>query len=102
VYLGAKRRYINTLPFLSFPYKSAAHIDSPDGGIGKTCLGGGMHCPSASSLFLSRFFTFLTSLLLFECFYKALSLKIIISVYSNNKREERLIIGGFIAVFTFR
>jgi len=39
-------------------YKSAAHIDSPDGGIGKTCLGGGMHCPSASSLFLSRFYVF--------------------------------------------
>jgi len=30
-------------------YKSAAHTDSPDGGAGKTCLGGGMHCPSASS-----------------------------------------------------
>jgi len=28
-------------------HKSAAHIDSPDGGTGKTCLGGGMHCPSA-------------------------------------------------------
>jgi len=25
------------------------HIDSLDGGTGKTCLGGGMHCPSASS-----------------------------------------------------
>jgi len=24
-------------------YKSAAHTDSPDGGTGKTCLGGGMH-----------------------------------------------------------
>ena len=30
--------------------KSAAHTDSPDGETGKTCLGGGMHCPSASSL----------------------------------------------------
>jgi len=30
-------------------HKSAAHTDSPDGGIGKTSLGGGMHCPSASS-----------------------------------------------------
>jgi len=30
-------------------HKSAAHTDSPDGGTGKTCLGGGMHCPSASS-----------------------------------------------------
>jgi len=31
-------------------HKSAAHNDAPDGGTGKTCLGGGMHCPSASSL----------------------------------------------------
>jgi len=31
-------------------YKSAAHTDSPDGGTSKTCLGGGMHCPSASSI----------------------------------------------------
>ena len=33
-------------------HKSAgctAYNDSPDGGTGKTCLGGGMHCPSASS-----------------------------------------------------
>jgi len=30
-------------------HKSAAHTDSPDGGTGKTCLGGGIHCPSASS-----------------------------------------------------
>jgi len=29
--------------------KSAAHTDSPDGGTGKTCLGGGMHCPITSS-----------------------------------------------------
>jgi len=29
--------------------KSAAHTDTPDGVTGKTCLGGGMHCPSASS-----------------------------------------------------
>jgi len=29
--------------------KSTAHTDSPDGGTGKTCLGGGMHCPIASS-----------------------------------------------------
>jgi len=28
--------------------KAAAHTDSPDGGTGTTCLGGGMHCPSAS------------------------------------------------------
>jgi len=27
-----------------------AHTDSPDGGTGKTYLGRGMHCPSASSL----------------------------------------------------
>ena len=25
-------------------HKSAARTDSPDGGAGKTCLGGGMHC----------------------------------------------------------
>jgi len=30
-------------------HKSAAHTDSPDGSTGKTCLGGGMHCPIASS-----------------------------------------------------
>jgi len=31
-------------------HKSAAYnTDSPDGGTGKTCLGGGMHCPRASS-----------------------------------------------------
>jgi len=30
-------------------HKSAAHTDLPDGGTGKTCLGEGMHCPSASS-----------------------------------------------------
>ena len=30
-------------------HKSAAHTDSPDGGTGKTCLDGGVHCPSASS-----------------------------------------------------
>ena len=29
-------------------HKSAAHDDSPDGGTGKTCLGGGMHCSTAS------------------------------------------------------
>ena len=30
-------------------HKSAAHTDWPDDGTGKTCLGGGMHCPSASN-----------------------------------------------------
>jgi len=30
-------------------HKSAAHTDSPYGGTGKTRLGGGMQCPSASS-----------------------------------------------------
>ena len=30
-------------------HKFGAHTDSPDGGTGKTCLGGGMHCPIASS-----------------------------------------------------
>jgi len=33
-------------------HKSAARTDSPDGGTGKTCLGGGMHCPSASGCIL--------------------------------------------------
>jgi len=32
-----------------YGHKYAAHIDSPEGGTGKTCLGGGMHCPGASS-----------------------------------------------------
>jgi len=36
-------------------HKSAVYTDSPDGGTGKTCLGGGMHCPTASS---SRVFSF--------------------------------------------
>jgi len=31
-------------------HKSAAHTDLPDGGTGKTCLGRGVHCPSASSI----------------------------------------------------
>ena len=30
-------------------HKSAADTDSSDGGTGKTCLGGGMHCAIASS-----------------------------------------------------
>jgi len=30
-------------------HKYAVHTDSPDGGTGKTCLGGDMHCPRASS-----------------------------------------------------
>jgi len=30
-------------------HKSAAHADAPDGGTGKTCLSGGIPCPSASS-----------------------------------------------------
>ena len=29
--------------------KSAAYTDSQDGGTGKTCLDGGLHCPSAFS-----------------------------------------------------
>ena len=33
-------------------HESAIHTDSPDGGTGKTCLGGGMHCPSAFSRYL--------------------------------------------------
>ena len=31
-------------------HKSAAHTDLTDDGTGKTYLGGGMHCPSVSSL----------------------------------------------------
>ena len=30
-------------------HKSAARTDSPYVGTGKTCLGGGIHCPIASS-----------------------------------------------------
>ena len=30
-------------------HKSAAHTDSSDGSTDKPCLGGGMHCLSASS-----------------------------------------------------
>jgi len=30
-------------------HKSAAYTDSADAGSGKTCLAGGMHCPSGSS-----------------------------------------------------
>jgi len=30
-------------------HRFPAHTDSPDGGTGKTCLGGGMLCPGASS-----------------------------------------------------
>jgi len=36
-------------------HKSGAHTDSPDGGTGKTCFGGGMHCVSASSCLKLRF-----------------------------------------------
>jgi len=32
-------------------HKSAAHTYSPDGGTDKTCLGGCMLCPSASSYY---------------------------------------------------
>jgi len=32
-------------------HKSAAVTDSLDGDTGKTCLGGGMHCPIASSYY---------------------------------------------------
>ena len=33
-------------------HKSAAPADLSDGSAGKTCLGGGMHCPNASSYYL--------------------------------------------------
>jgi len=42
-------------------HKFSAYIDSPDGGTGKRCLGGGMHCLSASSFRLSKM------LVKFEC-----------------------------------
>jgi len=32
-------------------HKCTVHTDSPDGDTGKTCLGGGMHCPRASSYY---------------------------------------------------
>jgi len=32
-------------------HKSAVHTDLPDG-TGKTCFGGGMHCPNATSFVL--------------------------------------------------
>jgi len=32
-------------------HKSVAHNDAPDGDNSKTCLGGGMYCPSASSYY---------------------------------------------------
>jgi len=38
--------------------KSPAYTDSPDGGTRKTCLGRGMHCPSASTLCLKKRPTF--------------------------------------------
>ena len=38
-------------------HKYAAHTDSPDGGTGKACLGGGMHCPGAYSLASGLFTT---------------------------------------------
>jgi len=37
-------------------HKSAAHTNSSDGGTGKACLGGGMHCPSASSFMCDKSF----------------------------------------------
>jgi len=39
-------------------HKSATHTHSPDGGTGKTCLVGGMHCHSASSFISERELTF--------------------------------------------
>jgi len=42
VTVGITRKMVNG-------HKSAAHTDSPDGGTGNTCLGGGMHCPCSAS-----------------------------------------------------
>jgi len=50
-------------------HQSAAHTDSPDGGTGKACLGGGMHCRSASStIFASLVYNvFVTVLMMQDC-----------------------------------
>ena len=42
-------RHYWEIPKLVNGYKSAAHTDSPDDGTGKTCRGGVIHCPRASS-----------------------------------------------------
>jgi len=44
-------------------YKSASHSDSQDGGTGKTCLGGGMRCPSVSGLSCTGSHSALTGIL---------------------------------------
>jgi len=43
------RRYCWEIRKVVNGHKSAGHTNSPGGGTGKTCLGGGMHRPSASS-----------------------------------------------------
>jgi len=43
-------------------HKYAAHTDSPDGGTGKACLGGGMNCASASSFFSFLNYSFFGSM----------------------------------------
>jgi len=49
-------------------HKSAAHTDSPDGSTGKTCLGGGMRCPNASSLnFVDKFIRVFHCLRMLSC-----------------------------------
>ena len=41
-------------------HKYGADTDSLNGGTGKTCLGGGMHCPSASSCLCVSLFVYLS------------------------------------------
>jgi len=43
------RHYRETRKVVINRHKSASHTDSPDGGTGKTCLGGGLYCPNVSS-----------------------------------------------------
>jgi len=43
-------------------HKYAAHTDSPDGGTGKACLGGGMNRASASSFFSFLNYSFFGSM----------------------------------------
>jgi len=49
------RHYWEIRKVVNNRHKSAVHTNSPDGGTDKTCLGGGMHCPSASSLSICLF-----------------------------------------------
>jgi len=67
-------------------HQSAAHTDSPDGGTGKACLGGGMHCPSASStMFASLVYNvFVTVLMMQDCLQSRLPGIVFSSLYSGS------------------